>query len=153
MELSPLSPLQFILEALGEEFGEVLQVKGKINRFGMDSFKPSDPEKKTNRTKLVEEINDVKALIELLEEWAAEDPKLLPGLGDREFIEKRIQKFLHFAGVTRKLGLLRGQELESEGVTETSAPEHQEEPELSAQAQAQTPPPTTPDPTAAGPTQ
>ncbi len=153
MELSPLSPIQFLLEALSEEFGEVLQVKGKINRFGMDSFKPTDPAKKTNRTKLVEEINDIKALLELLEEWAAEKPDLLPGLGDREFIEKRIQKFLHFAGVTRELGLLKGEELEGDGVTESTAPVHQEEPELSAQDQANTPPPTTPDPTAAGPTQ
>lgn len=110
-----MNPIMFLLNCLMEEFGEVLQINGKIVRFGIDSHKPTDPEKKTNRQKLVEELNDVEALLTLLKEYAAEDPTLLPGLGDREFIEKRIQKFLHFSQISRDLGLVRNEPLPGEG--------------------------------------
>ena len=116
-----MNPLMFLLNCLFEEFGEVTQINGKIVRFGIDSFKPSDPDKKTNRTKLVEELNDVKALIRLIEDYAKENPEFLPGLGDEEFIEKRIQKFLHFAKISMEKGLLDPKApLPGEG--DTSAP-------------------------------
>lgn len=101
-----MNPLMFLLNCLFEENGEVFQINGKIVRFGIDSFKPSDPDKKTNRTKLVEELNDVEALLRLIKDYAKEEPEMLPGLGDEDFIEKRMQKFLHFAKISIEKGLL-----------------------------------------------
>ena len=100
-----MKPLEYLLNQLSEEMCEVGQVVSKINRFGIESVKPG--EELTNRQKLVEELNDVYATIELLKEYLEEDGRGgLPGLGDRPFVEKRIGKILHFAEVSRELGNL-----------------------------------------------
>lgn len=94
--------LEVILNQLVEEVGEVLQITGKINRFGLDSVKPGT--ETTNRQKLVEELNDVEAMVEVLRDYLQDSGDGLPGLGDRAFIEKRIAKFLHFTKVSMDQG-------------------------------------------------
>lgn len=54
-----------IMAILQEECAEVIQAVSKINRFGLDNFKPGKP--KTNRQHLEEELGDVVAMITLLE--------------------------------------------------------------------------------------
>lgn len=66
MNSNGLSPAQTErLAILAEECGEVIQLVGKILRFGLDSHHPADPETK-NRDLLVSELTDVEAAIQLL---------------------------------------------------------------------------------------
>lgn len=57
-----------LLAGAGEECGEVMQVIGKILRHGLESYKPTDPMKITNRQKLTEELADISCLIDMLAE-------------------------------------------------------------------------------------
>lgn len=54
---------QYLLQCLQEECAEVISVASKYNRFGPESFNPEDPEKRTNKFLLTQEIIDVMALI------------------------------------------------------------------------------------------
>jgi NTP pyrophosphatase (non-canonical NTP hydrolase) len=58
------SQIQEIMNILQEECAEVIQAVSKINRFGIDNFKPGKP--KTNRDHLEDELGDVIAMIDLL---------------------------------------------------------------------------------------
>lgn len=55
-----------LLAGTSEECGEVVQVIGKILRHGLESYRPSDPLKITNRQKLTEELADIACLIDML---------------------------------------------------------------------------------------
>jgi len=54
------------LHILQEECAEVIQAISKVNRFGIDNFKPGTS--KTNRDHLEEEIGDILAMIEILQQ-------------------------------------------------------------------------------------
>lgn len=153
MKINVLSMFQFLTESLSEEAGEFLQVKSKIARFGIDSYKPSDPDKKTNRTKLVEEMNDMIAVLRLIQECADAGELDLPGLGDEEFISKRIEKILHFAGVSAKLGLVDAESPIGEEMVAAADGAEPVTPELPKPAQDATPEPQTEDPTPNGPSE
>lgn len=53
-----------VMNILSEECAEVIQAVSKINRFGLDNFKPGKP--KTNREHLEEELGDMLAMIDIL---------------------------------------------------------------------------------------
>jgi NTP pyrophosphatase (non-canonical NTP hydrolase) len=55
-----------VMDILQEECAEVIQAVSKINRFGLDNFKPGKP--KTNREHLEEELGDMLAMIDILQE-------------------------------------------------------------------------------------
>ena len=55
-----------VMDILQEECAEVIQAVSKISRFGLDNFKPGKP--KTNRAHLEEELGDVMAMIDILQE-------------------------------------------------------------------------------------
>lgn len=55
---------QYLLQCLQEECAEVVQIASKYNRFGPESFSPADPEKRTNRAKLTQEVIDLMALVQ-----------------------------------------------------------------------------------------
>jgi NTP pyrophosphatase (non-canonical NTP hydrolase) len=55
-----------VMDILQEECAEVIQAISKISRFGLDNFKPGKP--KTNREHLEEELGDLYAMIEILQE-------------------------------------------------------------------------------------
>lgn len=54
------------MSILQEECAEVIQAVSKINRFGIDNYKPGKP--KTNREHLEEELGDLLAMIDILQE-------------------------------------------------------------------------------------
>lgn len=54
------------LDILCEEAAEIIQVAMKINRFGYDDCNPKNPEGKTNRLHLEEEVGDLLAMIDIL---------------------------------------------------------------------------------------
>jgi NTP pyrophosphatase (non-canonical NTP hydrolase) len=55
-----------VMDILQEECAEVIQAVSKIRRFGMDNTKPGKP--KTNREHLEDEIGDLYAMIDILQE-------------------------------------------------------------------------------------
>ena len=54
-----------VMNILSEECAEVIQAVSKINRFGIDNYKPGKP--KTNREHLEEELGDMLAMIDILQ--------------------------------------------------------------------------------------
>jgi NTP pyrophosphatase (non-canonical NTP hydrolase) len=55
-----------VMDILQEECAEVIQAVSKISRFGIDNYKPG--KSKTNREHLEEELGDLYAMIEILQE-------------------------------------------------------------------------------------
>lgn len=55
-----------VMDILQEECAEVIQAVSKIRRFGIDNHKPGKP--KTNREHLEEELGDLYAMINILQE-------------------------------------------------------------------------------------
>jgi len=55
-----------VMDILQEECAEVIQAVSKISRFGLDNLKPGKP--KTNREHLEEELGDLQAMVEILQE-------------------------------------------------------------------------------------
>jgi NTP pyrophosphatase (non-canonical NTP hydrolase) len=55
-----------VMNILSEECAEVIQAVSKCHRFGLDNLKPGKP--KTNREHLEEELGDLYAMIEILQE-------------------------------------------------------------------------------------
>jgi NTP pyrophosphatase (non-canonical NTP hydrolase) len=58
--------LEEVFDITQEECAEVIQAISKIGRFGLDNYKPGKP--KTNREHLEEELGDLYAMIEILQE-------------------------------------------------------------------------------------
>lgn len=77
--------LKEVMDILQEEAAEVIQAVSKISRFGIDNFKPGKP--KTNREHLEEELGDLLAMIDILEEKGAINPLNLE-VAKRAKIEK-----------------------------------------------------------------
>jgi NTP pyrophosphatase (non-canonical NTP hydrolase) len=55
-----------VMDILQEECAEVIQAVSKISRFGLDNLKPGKP--KTNREHLEEELGDLQAMVDILQE-------------------------------------------------------------------------------------
>jgi len=55
-----------VMDILQEECAEVIQAVSKVRRFGMDNAKPGKP--KTNREHLEQELGDLYAMIDILQE-------------------------------------------------------------------------------------
>jgi hypothetical protein len=55
-----------VMNILSEECAEVIQAISKCHRFGIDNLKPGKP--KTNREHLEEELGDLYAMIEILQQ-------------------------------------------------------------------------------------
>jgi NTP pyrophosphatase (non-canonical NTP hydrolase) len=61
--------LKEVMDIAQEECAEVIQAISKISRFGIDNFKPGKP--KTNREHLEEELGDLLAMVDILENMEA----------------------------------------------------------------------------------
>lgn len=84
-----MNDLEYYLVCGAEEAGEVAQCFTKILRFGPDSVNPLlEQPSPTNTEDLVLEVNDILAILELLQE----NGLVLNGLGNREAIEKKKAK-------------------------------------------------------------
>ncbi len=55
-----------VMNILSEECAEVIQAISKCHRFGLDNYKPGKP--KTNREHLEEELGDLLAMVDILQE-------------------------------------------------------------------------------------
>jgi NTP pyrophosphatase (non-canonical NTP hydrolase) len=71
--LTTESQLKEITGILQEECAEVIQAVSKVNRFGLDNFKPGN--NKTNRQHLEEELGDLVAMINIMVDAKLVDEK------------------------------------------------------------------------------
>ena len=96
-----------LLVILSEEAHEISMVAGRIGqatskalRFGLtDGYPGTD---RTNCGDLVDEVNDLMAMLEMLQEAGVE----MPGLFDRQAIEAKKAKVERFLGHSKNMGRL-----------------------------------------------
>ena len=86
------------LALLSEEMGEAVQAVGKILRHGYASVHPDAPEAGNNRVRLIHEMGDVLAVIQLIKDAGDLD------VGELELAKldklRRIGRYLHHQSVS-----------------------------------------------------
>ena len=80
------------MSILQEECAEVIQAVSKINRFGIDNYKPGKP--KTNREHLEEELGDLLAMIDILQDMQLVSSKLM-----KQAKEAKIEKLKKWSSI------------------------------------------------------
>lgn len=93
---------EHLLECLGEEGSEVAQATSKCNRFGLTDRNVLNPTGPTNSERLVEELNDLMAVIEMCvdhdivpHDWLSDDA-----------IRAKKEKVIKFIDYAREKGRL-----------------------------------------------
>jgi NTP pyrophosphatase (non-canonical NTP hydrolase) len=89
---------EHIFTVLQEECAEVIQCVSKIKRFGLTNTQPASG--MLNLQILVNELNDLMAVVEMLEEDG------LPKIRDDVKIQNKKQKVKHFLNVSKQAGTL-----------------------------------------------
>ena len=89
--------LQYLMLKIAEECAEVAQVVSKIMQFGFENCHPET--KKTNRERLYEELDDLNAIIEILN-----DQYYMKYIPNRERIEAKKEKIKYYYKISEDLG-------------------------------------------------
>ena len=84
------------LSVIMEEMGEMLQIIGKIQRHGYESYNPFDDSKTTNRELLEKELGDFYQGLDMLER--AKDIDFMRVNKHIQVRKKSIKKYLHHQG-------------------------------------------------------
>lgn len=93
---------EYILTCLIEECSEIQKCATKALRFGLNDKDPRKKDSLTNKEKLIDEINDCLAILDLLT-----DENILPkNLVNSEKIQGKLDRIIAFASYSRKLGKL-----------------------------------------------
>ncbi len=87
---------EYILTCIGEEGGEVSQASSKCMRFGMTDNHPVHGEMH-NVDSLVQEVNDLIAVVELLGERGFADTSRLNDFGAKQVKKEKFYKYLDYA--------------------------------------------------------
>lgn len=72
-----MNAVEYLLTQLSEECGEVAKEASKANRFGLDDVYPLKPELGSNRERIINELNDLQAVIEILQQRRVLPKKIL----------------------------------------------------------------------------
>ena len=86
------------LSVLAEECGEVIQVVGKILRWGYESWNPLEVPRETNRTKLEKELADINVATLLMLQNGDIKPAELEKHSEKKI--GKINKWLHSNKIT-----------------------------------------------------
>lgn len=101
-----MSELEYLMICLGEEGTEVSQAASKIARFGLGNhYKETDP---TNLDNFITEVNDVFAVVELLQEHANQfhcDLRLT-NIRDQSLIDAKKQRLTKFIEYSKFRGVI-----------------------------------------------
>jgi hypothetical protein len=108
-----MNEAEHLLSIAGEECCEISQVCSKISRFGIDDVythidaetgaHTPHPEKGTNRQRLIDELNDLAAVIRMLTEHG-----IIPqNWADRDKQFQKMQKVRRYMKYSRDKGLLQ----------------------------------------------
>ncbi len=92
--------IELLLAQLGEECGEVQQIVGKSQRFGMNDFHPTTDE--INHQRLRQEIHDVLAVY-----WMICDEHWIDGCIDKELIKAKQAKVERYHLLSIEKGILK----------------------------------------------
>jgi hypothetical protein len=92
--------LDHLLTITGEEAVEVAQRASKALRFGLDEVQPGQP--LSNRERLIVEINDLLAMVEMLEAEGVD----MSAVGDDAALEAKKLKVENFLELSRFYGRL-----------------------------------------------
>ncbi len=96
-----LTPKQYLLTCLSEECAEVVQRCTKALRFGLEEVQ--EGQLLDNRERLIYELNDILAVIELLEEHGLD----LSDIGNKEQIDKKKAKLYKYGKYSVSKGILK----------------------------------------------
>jgi hypothetical protein len=97
-----MNTTEHLLTCLGEEGCEVAQDVAKALRFGLDDRNVLNPTGPTNRERIVAELNDLAAVIEMLV-MRGVIPKDWPNPAALKAKQQKVEKFLDYA---RSVGAL-----------------------------------------------
>jgi len=64
----PMTRLQYLLDCLAEECAEIAYHASKAQRFGLDDVNPHQIEPDNNRETIIYELNDLAAVIQMLQD-------------------------------------------------------------------------------------
>lgn len=93
---------EYLLTCLSEECAECAKEAAKVMRFGPECYDPSDPEKKRNVDRLIEEYYHIQAVMELLDNVAL---LTLPSVEEaRQIISKKQIKVNDYRRISKNLG-------------------------------------------------
>ncbi len=87
---------EYILTCIGEEGGEVSQASSKCMRFGLTDNHPQEGYK-NNIDSLIQEVNDLIAIVELLGENGFADTSLLNDFTAKRVKKEKFFKYLNYA--------------------------------------------------------
>lgn len=96
-----MKKIEILLAQLAEECNETAKECMKALRFGLDDHNPKDPEKKTNRLKIEEELSDLITVANMLSREG-----LFEGLQVSSNPEK-VKKIKHYLNISALRGQLR----------------------------------------------
>jgi hypothetical protein len=91
-----MNTVEHLLSCLAEECCEVGQLASKSMRFGVDDRNVLNPTGPTNRERLVEELNDVLAVIGLLQELSVL-PSGWQSVSSQLSKQRKVVKFMNYA--------------------------------------------------------
>ena len=91
-----MNAAEHLLTCLAEECGEVSHETCKALRFGPDDRSPLDPAGPTNRERLVQELNEIMAIVRLLEKVGLLPPDW-ENLPKQEAKRRQTLKFMDYA--------------------------------------------------------
>lgn len=92
---------EYLLTCLSEECAEIQQLVGKSLRFGLDSHHPQDENQVQNHIKLVQELNDLFAIVQMLDEDGVYPD--IP-VWNEDMIKAKVEKVKHFMKISKDLG-------------------------------------------------
>jgi NTP pyrophosphatase (non-canonical NTP hydrolase) len=96
-----MNKTEHLFQCLAEESGEVIQAAMKCTRFAVEGHYPDGT---PNMVKLIMELNDLTAVVELMVEHGI---PILVGLGDREQINTKKIKVIQMMEVAKERGALQ----------------------------------------------
>src|SRR5690242_838701 len=107
-----MTTIEYLFSCLGEEGAEISQCTSKINRFGIDDVYTHIAEdgtmsvktdRGTNRSRLIQELNDFEAVVTLLV-WANQIPENWRSADTQSAKLRKIHRYLEYA---KKVGAVK----------------------------------------------
>lgn len=98
-----MSEIDYLLDALKEESGEVIQAACKITKFGIDNFNPNTKIK--NKAALETELRDLIVVMDMLYKKGVID---LDEIHHQELMQNKEQKILKYMKISKNV---KGEEL------------------------------------------
>ena len=99
-----MTEIEYLLVCLGEECAEIAKLTSKSIRFGLNSTDPTQ-NNDTNLYEMAHELNDVLAVVEMLEERGVSIDSIRTSNESQQILDKKakVEKYMQ---ISRELGTL-----------------------------------------------